>query len=165
MPINTDLATKIYLRYCWVRDNGHAAYVQKAEKCDAFFRGDQWDPADRKRLEAAESRYRYLMREYPGTENAARARSRLDELAALGFVLGGRDRLFDSGNEFVGLGNRVLGRGRSGMKWGAKQQAGQREVEESHGVNQLQQETLLQVPPPEEFPLKGPSQTRSHLPT
>ena len=53
MPINTDLATKIWLRYAWCRDNGHAAYVQKAEKCDAFFRGDQWDTADKAKLAAA----------------------------------------------------------------------------------------------------------------
>jgi hypothetical protein len=50
MPINTELATKQWTRYCWVRDNGHATYVQKAEKCDAFFRGDQWDAADKARL-------------------------------------------------------------------------------------------------------------------
>lgn len=37
---------------------------------------------DRKRTAAAESRYRYLLREYPDTENAARARARLDELAS-----------------------------------------------------------------------------------
>jgi hypothetical protein len=52
MPINTELATKQWLRYAWCRDNGHAAYVQKAEKCDAFFRGDQWDPADKAKLAA-----------------------------------------------------------------------------------------------------------------
>lgn len=52
MPVDTHLATKQWLRYAWCRDNGHAAYVQKAEKCDAFFRGDQWDPADRAKLAA-----------------------------------------------------------------------------------------------------------------
>ena len=52
MPIDTALATKIWTRYAWSRDNGHAQFVQKAEKCDAFFRGDQWDRADKARLEA-----------------------------------------------------------------------------------------------------------------
>ena len=52
MPIDTALATKIWTRFCWARDNGHAQFVQKAEKCDAFFRGDQWDRADKARLEA-----------------------------------------------------------------------------------------------------------------
>ena len=51
MPIDTALATKQYARYAWCRDNGHAQFVQKAEKCDAFFRGDQWDKADKARLE------------------------------------------------------------------------------------------------------------------
>ena len=52
MPIDTALATKIWTRFCWSRDNGHAQFVHKAEKCDAFFRGDQWDRADKARLEA-----------------------------------------------------------------------------------------------------------------
>lgn len=52
MPIDTALATKIWTRYAWCRDNGHAQFVQKAEKCDAFFRGDQWDKVDKARLEA-----------------------------------------------------------------------------------------------------------------
>ncbi|WP_087746300.1 MULTISPECIES: portal protein [unclassified Acidovorax] len=52
MPIDTQLATKQWTRFCWCRDNGHAQFVQKAEKCDAFFRGDQWDRADKARLEA-----------------------------------------------------------------------------------------------------------------
>ena len=51
MPIDTKIATKIWTRYAWCRDNGHAQYVQKAEKCDAFFRGDQWDRADKIALE------------------------------------------------------------------------------------------------------------------
>lgn len=51
MPIDTALATKQWTRYAWCRDNGHAQFVQKAEKCDAFFRGDQWDKADKARLE------------------------------------------------------------------------------------------------------------------
>lgn len=51
MPIDTALATKQWTRYAWSRDNGHAQFVQKAEKCDAFFRGDQWDKADKARLE------------------------------------------------------------------------------------------------------------------
>ena len=51
MPIDTALATKQWVRYAWCRDNGHAQFVQKAEKCDAFFRGDQWEKADKALLE------------------------------------------------------------------------------------------------------------------
>jgi hypothetical protein len=51
MPINTELAKKIWTRYAWARDNGHSKYVEKAEKCDRFFLGDQWDATDKARLE------------------------------------------------------------------------------------------------------------------
>jgi len=51
MPIDTQKAMKQWVRYAWARDNGHAQFVQKAEKCDAFFRGDQWDRADKIALE------------------------------------------------------------------------------------------------------------------
>ena len=50
MPIDTAVATKIWNRYAWVRDNGHADYIKKADVCDAFFRGDQWSPEDLVRL-------------------------------------------------------------------------------------------------------------------
>lgn len=51
MPVDTQIAMKQWVRYAWARDNGHAKYVEKAEKCDAFFRGDQWDRADKIALE------------------------------------------------------------------------------------------------------------------
>lgn len=50
MPINTELAKRIWARYNWVRDNGHMAFMTKADKCDAFFRGDQWTKTDLARL-------------------------------------------------------------------------------------------------------------------
>lgn len=50
MPLNTELANKVWSRYFWCRDNGHAQFVEKADVCEKFFAGDQWDPADRARL-------------------------------------------------------------------------------------------------------------------
>lgn len=50
MPINSHLAKKQWDRYQWVRDNGHRQFVEKAEKCDRFFRGDQWDMSALARL-------------------------------------------------------------------------------------------------------------------
>ena len=50
MPIDSALCTKTWYRYSWVRDNGHSKYVEKADKCDRFFLGDQWDPADKQKL-------------------------------------------------------------------------------------------------------------------
>lgn len=51
MPLDTALATKVWVRYAWARDNGHAKYVEKADKCERFFAGDQWDRADKAALE------------------------------------------------------------------------------------------------------------------
>lgn len=52
MPVNTELASKIWNRYAWCRDNGHEDFVKKATKCDRFFLGDQWDPAIKAELAA-----------------------------------------------------------------------------------------------------------------
>jgi hypothetical protein len=52
MPVNSEETYKTWLRYAWVRDNGHTQYVEKALKCERFFAGDQWDAADRAALEA-----------------------------------------------------------------------------------------------------------------
>jgi hypothetical protein len=51
MPIDNELATDNWLRYVYVRDNGHLDYVQKANKCDDFFLGKQWDPLVKQRLD------------------------------------------------------------------------------------------------------------------
>lgn len=53
MPVNQELAHKIWNRYSWCRDNGHSEYVEKADKCDRFFCGDQWDSLDLAVLRAA----------------------------------------------------------------------------------------------------------------
>lgn len=36
--------------YEWIRDNGHSDFVRLAEECDAFTRGEQWDPRVKARL-------------------------------------------------------------------------------------------------------------------
>ena len=51
MPINTELATKVWNRYAYCRDNGHEGFIRKADKCERFFRGDQWDAADKAKLD------------------------------------------------------------------------------------------------------------------
>ena len=50
MPINSELTSKVWNRYAWARDNGHAAYVEKADLCERYFAGDQWDAADKAKL-------------------------------------------------------------------------------------------------------------------
>lgn len=52
MPVNTELATKVWSRFAYARDHGHSKYVEKVDKCEHFFAGDQWAPADRQKLEA-----------------------------------------------------------------------------------------------------------------
>jgi hypothetical protein len=38
------VAREQYDAYVYCRDNGHLKYQQKAQKCEEFFYGDQWDP-------------------------------------------------------------------------------------------------------------------------
>lgn len=52
MPVNSELSYKTWSRYARVRDDGHSKYVEKADKCERFFAGDQWDANDRAVLEA-----------------------------------------------------------------------------------------------------------------
>jgi len=40
------IATNQFERYERARDNGHLDYIETAKKCDAFYRGNQWDAAD-----------------------------------------------------------------------------------------------------------------------
>ena len=40
------IASNQFERYERARDNGHLDYIETAKKCDAFYRGNQWDPAD-----------------------------------------------------------------------------------------------------------------------
>lgn len=40
-----------YQRYTYCRDNGHLDFIRKANQCDDYFAGIQWDPIVKKRLE------------------------------------------------------------------------------------------------------------------
>ena len=46
MPQNTELAMQVWQRYAYARDNGHQQFMDKADTCERFFRGEQWDPHD-----------------------------------------------------------------------------------------------------------------------
>lgn len=52
MPIDSTKALHQWMRYQFVRDNGHADFVKKADKCNNFFIGQQWDPNDMALLQA-----------------------------------------------------------------------------------------------------------------
>jgi len=46
MPVDTTATQHQWMRYQFVRDNGHADFVNKADKCNNYFIGQQWDPND-----------------------------------------------------------------------------------------------------------------------
>ena len=45
------LAKKQWNCYARARDHGHEDYVHMAKKCDAYYRGDQWDEFDQQQLD------------------------------------------------------------------------------------------------------------------
>lgn len=53
MPLDTHQAVKVWHRYAWARDNGHAKFVEKADLCDRYFAGDQWESIDKATLKLA----------------------------------------------------------------------------------------------------------------
>jgi hypothetical protein len=50
MPVDQTKAIEQWERYRYCRDQGHLDFVKKADKCDDFFVGLQWDEADLARL-------------------------------------------------------------------------------------------------------------------
>ncbi len=42
MPVNTDVAEAQWRRYIYCRDRSHMSFIEKADKCDKFFAGEQW---------------------------------------------------------------------------------------------------------------------------
>lgn len=46
-----EITEKQWSRYERARDNGHLEYVWMAQKCDEYYRGDQWDDDDQAALE------------------------------------------------------------------------------------------------------------------
>jgi predicted nucleic acid-binding protein len=53
MPIDTQLATEQWTRFQFCRDRGHLDFIDKAEKCECFFRGEQWSVDDLNALKLA----------------------------------------------------------------------------------------------------------------
>ena len=53
MKDDTALAHEMWDRYTYCRDQGHLDFVVKADRCEKFFAGDQWDNADAAALKAA----------------------------------------------------------------------------------------------------------------
>lgn len=47
-----EIARAQWDRYERARDNGHLDYIDMAQKCDAYYRGDQWDEYDKMALES-----------------------------------------------------------------------------------------------------------------
>lgn len=51
MPVNAELALKMWYRFQQARDSGHDIFVRKADKCEQFYRGEQWDQIAKAKLE------------------------------------------------------------------------------------------------------------------
>lgn len=46
MPVNDEIASQQWSRYQYLRDRGHLEFINKADKCDKFFVGEQWEVHD-----------------------------------------------------------------------------------------------------------------------
>lgn len=51
MAVDAYKSRENYERYCYARDGGHTNFVEKADKCERFFAGLQWEESIRRRLE------------------------------------------------------------------------------------------------------------------
>lgn len=51
MPVNRKLARENYDRWAYIRDNGHSDFVTKADVCENYFAGQQWEAHIKARLE------------------------------------------------------------------------------------------------------------------
>ena len=52
MPVDAKVANETWVRFDYLRQNGHRKYLDLATKCESFFAGDQWDPMDLAALRA-----------------------------------------------------------------------------------------------------------------
>lgn len=69
MPVDADLASKMWHRFQQMRDTGHDDYVKKAERCEAFFRGDQWKQEDVAKLKKVGRPYLTINKIKPTIKN------------------------------------------------------------------------------------------------
>jgi len=53
MAVNDKLASEIWYRFRWCLERGHYDFLAKADKCDNFFVGKQWEEADLNALKLA----------------------------------------------------------------------------------------------------------------
>jgi hypothetical protein len=51
LPINDQLASEQWTRFMYLRDRGHLDFINKADKCEKFFAGNQWNTTDLNALE------------------------------------------------------------------------------------------------------------------
>lgn len=50
MPIDTEKTLAVWTRYQYSRDNGHTEFIEKADNCEKYFRGLQWQSTDLAKL-------------------------------------------------------------------------------------------------------------------
>lgn len=50
MPVNDHIASEQWMRFQYCRDRGHLDFINKADRCDKFFAGEQWETSDLNKL-------------------------------------------------------------------------------------------------------------------
>lgn len=53
MPVNDSLASDMWYRFRWCLERGHYDFLAKADRCDKFFAGEQWEASDLEALKLA----------------------------------------------------------------------------------------------------------------
>ena len=69
MPVDSDIASKMWHRFQQMRDTGHDDYVKKAERCEAFYRGEQWTQEDVAKLQKVQRPYLTINKIKPTIKN------------------------------------------------------------------------------------------------
>ena len=46
MPVDEKITAENFYRYRYCAERSHYDFLAKAQKCEDFFKGNQWSPAD-----------------------------------------------------------------------------------------------------------------------
>lgn len=69
MPVDAAESLKHWYRFQQARDNGHDDFVKKADRCEEFYRGQQWSPVDKAKLQLARRPALTINKIKPAVEN------------------------------------------------------------------------------------------------
>ena len=87
-----DTALRQWTRYQQVRDMGHADFVKKADRCNDFFSGEQWNAIDKATLALARRPALTINKILSTIGNVMGSRSRIGRISPSSRVLARRLR-------------------------------------------------------------------------